>query len=171
MPDVASIVDIASATPSTHSQEPAGPGRYRLSHLLPLLPMSDDDDACPMGHASTTGDIQAVPRTSQVPHKLRLTQNLDCRCIHTHVWHQGTTCPFCSLIMSGNDNARSLECATTTEDTQGVPKACEALHKPYLPLHCLSCVVHMKLQSPQQAGRHHCVAAKLHHCCCAPGAQ
>ena len=152
MPYVPSTADVASATPSAHSQEPAGPGRYRSSRLLPLLPMSDDDDACPMGHASTTGDTQAVPRTSQAPHKLRLTQNLDCRCIHTHVWHQGTTCPFCSPIMSGNDNACSLECATTTEDPQEVPRACQAPHKPCLPLHCLSCVVHTNCRAPSRLG-------------------
>ena len=71
-PDVASTIDIASATPSTHSQERAGPGRYQSSHLLLLLPMSDDNNACPMGHASNTGDTQVVPRISQAPHKLCL---------------------------------------------------------------------------------------------------
>ena len=126
---------------------------YQSSRPLLLLPMSDDDDdACPMGHASTTGDTQAVPRTSQAPHKLCLPQNLDCHHIHTHVWHWGTTCPFHSLIMSGNDNASSLGRATTTEDTQEVPRACQALHKPCLPLHCLSCVVHMNCRAPSRLG-------------------
>ena len=127
-------------------------GTTRSSHLLPLLPTSDDDNACPMGHAYTAGNTQVVPRTSQAPHKLRLPQNLDCCCIHTHVWHWGTTCPFCSLIMSGNDNARSLEHATTTEDTQEVPRACQMPHKPHLPFHYLSCVVHTNCRAPSRLG-------------------
>ena len=85
LPDVASTTDVASATPSTHSQERAGPGHYQSSHLLPFLPMSDNDNARPMGHASTTGDTQAVPRTSQALHKLHLPQNLVWHCIYTHV--------------------------------------------------------------------------------------
>ena len=117
-----------------------------------VLPTSNDNDACPMGHASTTGDTQAVPRTSQTPHKLRLTQNLNCHCIHTHVWHWGTTCPFRSLIMSRNDNACSKECATTTEDTQEVPRACQVPHKLHLPLHYFSCVVHTNFRAPNRLG-------------------
>ena len=85
-------------------------GATQLSHLFPMLPMSNDNDACPKGHASTTGDTQAVPRTSQALHKLRLPQNLVCHCIHTHVWHEKTTHPFHSLSMSGNNNAlRSMQ--------------------------------------------------------------
>ena len=186
-------------------------GATLSSHLLLLLPMSNDDDACSMGHASTAGDTQVVPRTSQLLHELCLPHDLVCPClqppvdqppfkagpiphtgspasiqaagapscvtgwacccIHTHVWHWGTTCPFHLLIMSGNDNARSLEHATTTGDTQEVPRDSQVPHKPHLPFHCLSmCCLH-KLQSPHQAGRHHRVAAKPHCCCCAPGAQ
>ena len=74
-----------------------------------LRAMSDDDAACPMGHASTAGDTQAVPRTSQALHKLHLPQNLVCHRIHTHVWHEETTHLFRSLSMSRNDNAHSLE--------------------------------------------------------------
>ena len=55
-----------------------GQGTTQLSCLFLLLPTSNDDDACPKGHASTTGDTQAVPRTSQMLHKLRLPQNLVC---------------------------------------------------------------------------------------------
>ena len=88
----------------------------------------------------------------ELPNKLRLTQNLDCCHIHTHVWHWGTTCPFCSLIMSGNDNARSLEHATTTEDTQEVPRACQVPHKLHLPLHYLLCVVHTNCRAPSRLG-------------------
>ena len=126
-------------------------GTTQLSCLFPLLPTSNNNDACPKGHASTTGDTQ-VPRTSQALHKLRLSQNLVCHCIHTHVWHEETTHPFCSLSMSRNDNARSLEHATTTGDTQEVPRACQVPHNPCLPLHCLSCVVHMNCRAPSKLG-------------------
>ena len=100
-----------------------GQGATQLSHLFLLLPTSNNDDACPKGHASTTGDTQAVPRTSQALHKLCLHQNLVCHCIHTHVWHEETTHPFCSLSMSGDNNACSLEHATTTGDRKEVPRA------------------------------------------------
>ena len=125
------------------------------SRALPIVPsasVASYKRQCPMGHAFTTGDTQVVPRTSQALHKLCLPQNLICHHIHTHVWHRGTTCPFHSLIMSGNNNARSLEHATTTEDTQEVPRACQAPHKLCLPLHCLSCVVHMNCRAPSRLG-------------------
>ena len=145
-----------------------------------------------MGHASTAGDTQVLPRTSQALHKLHLPQNLVCPCleppvglppskagptphtgspasiqaagapscvtgwachhIHIHVWHWRTTCLFRSLIMSGNDNAHSKEHATTTGDTQEVPRACQVPHKPCLPFHCLSCVVHMNCRAPSRLG-------------------
>ena len=101
-----------------------GQGATQSSCLFPLLPTSNNDDACPKGHAYTIGDTQAVPRTSQELHKLRLPQNLVCHCIHTHVWHEETTHLFHSLSMSRNNNTRSLEHATTTGDTQEVPRAC-----------------------------------------------
>ena len=129
-----------------------GQGATRSSHLFPLLPTSNDDDACPKGHASTTGDTQVVPRTSQVPHKLRLPQNLVFHCIHTHVWHDETTHLFHSLPMSGNDNSHSLEHATTTGDTQEVPRAYQVPHKPHLPFHCLLCVVHTNCRAPRRLG-------------------
>ena len=95
-----------------------------------------------------------------------------CHHIHTHMWPWETTCPFCSLSMSRNDSAHSLEHATTTEDTQELPRAFQVPHKPCLPLCSLAkplpftCHPH-ELQSPQQAGRHHCIAAKLHcRCLC-----
>ena len=129
-----------------------GQGATRSSRLFPLLPTSNNDDASTKGHASTTGDTQAVPRTSQAPHKLHLPQNLICCRIQTHVWHWGTTCPFCSLIMSRNDNACSKDHATTTGDTQEVPRACQVLHKPHLPFHYLLCVVHTNCRAPSRLG-------------------
>ena len=127
-------------------------GTTQLSCLFPLLPTSNNNDACPKGHASTAGDTQVVPRTSQALHKLRLPQNLVCHCIHTHMWHEETTHLFHSLSMSGNDNACSLECATTTEDTQEVPRACQVPHKLHLPLHYLSCLVHTNSRAPSRLG-------------------
>ena len=53
-----------------------------------LLPSINNGDACPMGHASTTGDTQEVPRTSQALHKLCLPQNLVCHAC-SPLW----TCP------------------------------------------------------------------------------
>ena len=145
-----------------------------------------------MGHASIAGDTQAVPRTSQVLHKLCLPQNLVCPClqppgdlppnkvgptphtrspvsiqaagapscetgracccIHTHVWPWETTHPFCSLSMSRNDSACSKEHATTTGDTQEVPRALQVLHKPHLAFHCLSRVIHMICRAPSRLG-------------------
>ena len=66
---------VASAAPSTHSREPTAPRCYPINPSASLLPTSDHDKACPMGHASTTGDTQEVPRTCQVLHKLHLPQN------------------------------------------------------------------------------------------------
>ena len=129
-----------------------GQGTTQSSHLFLLLPTSNNNDACPLGHASTTGDTQVVSRTSQALHKLRLPQNLVCHCIHTHVWHEETTHPFRSLSMSVNDNAHSLEGATTTEDTQEVPRAFQVLHKPHLSFHCLSCVFHTNCRAPSKLG-------------------
>ena len=129
-----------------------GQGATQSSRLFLLLPTSNNDDAFPKGHASTTGDTQAVPRTSQALHKLPLPQNLVCCCIHTHVSHEETTHQFCSLSMSGNDNACSLEHATTTGDTQEVPRAFQVLHKPHPPLHCLLCVVHTNYRAPSRLG-------------------
>ena len=129
-----------------------GQGATQSSHLFLLLPTSNNNDACPKGHASTTGDTQVVPRTSQVLHKLHLPQNLVCHCIHTHVWHEETTHPFHSLSMSGNNNACSLERATTTGDTQEVPRAFQVPHRPHLPVHCLSCVVHTNCRAPSRLG-------------------
>ena len=163
-----------------------------------LLPTSDNDNACPRGYASTTGDTQEVPRTCQALHTLHLPQDYVCLClqppadlttskagsvphtgspastqaagapfcaiglachrVHTCMWLWETTCPFCSLIMSRNNNAHSLEHATTTGDTQEVPRACQVLHKLHMPLHSpaklLPFTYHPhKLESPQQAGR------------------
>ena len=72
--------------------------------------------------------------------------------IHTCMWPWGTTCLFHSLLMSRNNNAHSLEHATTTGDTQEVPRAHQALHKPRLPFHCLSHVIHMNCRAPSRLG-------------------
>ena len=53
------------------SQQPQG-----TTLSFHLLPTSDDNNACPMGYASTAGDTQEVPRTCQVLHKLRVRYHI-----------------------------------------------------------------------------------------------
>ena len=80
----------------------------------------------PTPHTGSPASIQAAGAPSHATGQA-------CCCIHTHVWPCKTTQPFCSLSMSGNDSAHSKQCVITTGDTQEVPRAHQALHKPHLP--------------------------------------
>ena len=86
----------------------------------------------------TTSKAGSVPHTgspasTQAAGAPSCATGLACHRVHTCMWPWETTCPFHSLIISRNNNAHSLEHATTTGDTQEVPRACQVLHKPCLP--------------------------------------
>ena len=105
----------------------------------------------------TTSKAGSVPHTgspvsTQAVGTPSCVTGLACHRIHTCMWPWGTTCLFYSLLMSRNDNACYLEHATTTGDTQEVPRAFQALHNPCLPFHCLSCVVHTYYRAPSRLG-------------------